>query len=126
MRKERVRYISLIVILSLLSACSYKKNKDLQILDSTDFSKSCVELNLMLENLIVKKRRLVNRKHFNSAKNITLYVLALPTAFLSLLFLDSSDESNDELYVLERRVEHLKDLEGMKNCVSDTNLTPRQ
>ena len=107
----------------MLFSCGHpRKNIDLQILNDDDFKKSCSSLEREIYSLQSRKNKIENKKNINNAKNFTFYLIAIPTAFMSLLFLSSDDDADKELYLLDRRIDHLNDLAGMNSCQNTTNI----
>ena len=107
----------LLITLFFLSSCNalFKTNYS-NILQADDFKKNCSQLEQSINDIENKQKKIRNKKRLYNTKNIMLYVIALPTAFMSLFFLDSVEEVKDESDILDYRLEHLKDLYSVNDC----------
>ncbi|MBL6785611.1 MAG: hypothetical protein ISQ32_04840 [Rickettsiales bacterium] len=114
------KLLSLFFIIIFLVSCSFnRKASDLNMFKNTDFQKNCQELEIEIENLLFKKKKTQQSKNLTHAKNITFYILAVPTAFMSLLLLSSDKDAENQLYILNKRINHLEDLMIINSCQKD-------
>ena len=108
----------LVIMLSIsLSACNnIFKTEYGNILDKNDLIKTCYDLENELYIINKKIKKIKTKKRIFNGKNMILYAIALPTAFMSLFFLDSTDEIMKEKTLLNYRMNHLTDLYQANDC----------
>lgn len=113
-----IRITNFFLIFTLLfniTACS--KDADLIFeTNSNDLTKTCKEIERELQTL--KTKLLQNSNSVKNIRNISLMIIALPTFFTSLLFLDFSDNSKIRQQDIENRINALKQVQIFQHCPS--------
>lgn len=111
------RVILCLLILGLYS-CKNKDSNDLIfVMQPDDFKKSCLSLHKEIDYIEHKKiRSLEHKKKEKIVRNTTLFYLAIPTIFLSLLFVDFSGDENQEISLYKERITHLKQILKISKC----------
>jgi len=116
-----MRYYLKIILCTLLlgiSACKTKHGADMTfVMQANDFSKSCTSLTNEISDIENNQiKSLTNKKKTKIVRNTTLFYLSLPTAFLSLLFVDFSGDETQEILIYEERITHLKQILKISKC----------
>lgn len=116
-----MRYYLTIILCTLLlgiSACKKKHDTDMIfVMQASDFNKSCTSLTKEISDIKNNQiKSLTNKKKRKIVRNTTLFYLSLPTAFLSLLFVDFSGDEDQEILIYEERIAHLKQILKISKC----------
>lgn len=107
----------LIVTLLFLSSCSGKKEQLLFVMQAGDINKSCIALNNDIKHIEEYEiKKLKTKQKINIARNTTMFSLAIPTFFTSLLFVDFSGDTKDKIEIYKQRIRFLQRLKETKNC----------
>jgi hypothetical protein len=85
-------------------------------MQSGDTEMSCEELDKGIETLDKNIKQIKSVKTRKVGTNTILYVLAIPTLFLSLLLIDSADNDQDQIGFYEKRIVHLGQIRSLNDC----------
>ena len=126
MQKRKIFSKSLLLIILLSQISCYKSSNDMVFTMQTgDIHKSCAMIEheiVDISDLDIEKLRKIRR--LKIAKNTGLFIIALPTIFTSLLFVDFSGNEKELIDIHKQRIVFLQRLQKNKGCkILQNNLT---
>lgn len=112
-----IRILLIFLLLFNLTSCTNKKKDMVFVMQSGDFNKTCQTL---LDDISYIKdyniKRLQNKKKLKIVRNTIMFYIAIPTVFLSLLFVDFSGNESQEIILYEERITHLNQIFVINKC----------
>ena len=105
------------LVLTLYACGTKNKENMIFVMQSDDFHKSCNTLDQEISD--IQNNEIQSLEHQKKAKvvrNTTLFYIAIPTAFLSLLFVDFTGNETQQITLYEERISHIKQISNISGC----------